>query len=1067
MSVTIIKGRSGSGKSRFLMEHINALLCDPFEKIIVIVPGQLTFETEKNIMQSCNVKGIFGLSVFGIGRLAQKILEETSDDSFISNAEAAMICSKALLGMNKPYHGMDKLPEFEVCAADLIRRLKSYNQTPDSIRAAAADIKDNELAAKLFDTADLLEQYISISGGKLDSSDKFSAAAAKASGADFLKGTHVVIDGLDTYCPSALSLISKVIEQSRDTIAAFRSEGEGSDKNLFESEKKDMERFIEAVKKTGRDIKEISAQSMKSRYSNLELDFLEKNLYRYPYEQMDSATDNIQIFEAQDIEHEIDILAANILGQVKAGKRFRDIAVVGGNLETYASAIKSKFALCGIAYFLDERRALSDNSFFDFLYNALCAAAGDMTAVTRYAYSEYAPLDENQRFTLLKYTAKYAYKGWHYFSEFWRGGDAEQAEELRKKAIAPINYLTAGLQEKNARKQIFAIKQFLKMCGAENKLNDFVQSINDKSTRAEYEYFGQVYEKTQDILSGIEQVFGDMQILPETLCGLFKTGCEATKIAVIPPATDEVGIFDISVAKLPDIDVLFAIGVADGIWPAKDDSPGIISSAEADTLKSAGLEIGGYDLAEEKLKIYSALVKPKERLTLSYNTAAGQPSILIDRIKRIFPQLYVQKPEMVKTSISGMGAGILGEIAEVISGKEADERLFSICALFLRQPGWRQNARKMLLRTNGAECLGEDTAAKLYGAIKCSATRIENYNKCPFRHFLDYGLKVQQEKDYTNDKIDIGTYMHLALDIFAKKLIADKADIKKLTEDETRRRMAEAADIAAMQHDNAKLKQDERFEAQFQALRAELINTALRIRRHFAGTCASIHSSEQEFTDYVLPTKLGDVVIRGKIDRIDTAGSYFRIVDYKSSATQFSLSDFASGISLQLPIYISAAKKIMEKDEKLPSGGYYMRIGDVYKDSADEVDKAARMAGISLCDEQVLSDFNSVLPNGSFSAIDQALTKSGKLHGRGKNKYFTKSELDMLLSLTDDMIKKAAEQIYSGNISLTPIANKQRNQACEYCAYSSVCMFNENYEDNESRQIKQIEKDVLLGEACL
>lgn len=1066
MDVKIIKGRSGSGKSRFLMEHIRTIIKDPFAKIIVIVPAQLTFETEKNIIQSCSVEGIFGLVVLSIGRLAQKILEDTAVRKFISSAETAMICNKALQRLDNAYNGMDKLPEFDVCAADLIGRLKSYNQTPGSIRNTAAGIKDGALRNKLFDTANLLEQYMEISEGKLDASDMFTAAAAKADGAKFLKDAHIVIDGLDSYCPAALTLISKVIEQSRDTIAAFRSEGDGSDKDLFESEKKDMQRFAAAAKKAGGKIEEKTMTNVDSRHSCGELSFLETYLYKYPYEQHEKKTNNIQIFEASDIEREIDILASNILEQIKKGKRFRDIAVVGGSLDTYASAIKSKFALCKIAYFIDERRSLADNSFFDFLYQALCAAAGDMVVATRYIYSDYAPLDDEQKYALRKYTKRYAYKGWHYFSEFWRGSDPGQIEEVRKKVIWPLNYLIKGIEEKSASRQIFAIKQFLKMCGAKKKLAAFCESINEKQTRAEHEYFGQVYEKSEEILDGIERVFGDMPLAPQELCNLIKTGCEATKIAVIPPTTDEVGIFDISVARLSNIDVLFAIGVHDGVWPAKDENPGIISSAEADTLQAAGLDIGSYNLAAEKLKIYSALVKPKERLTLSYNTAGGQPSILIDRIKRIFPLILTQRPEMGKTSLSGMQASFLGEIADVLRGKKQTDRLLRICALFLKQPGWRQKAKEMLLRTNAAVRIEKDIAAALYGGIKCSATRIENYYKCPFRHFLDYGIKAEEERDYTNDKLDIGTYMHLALDIFTKTLISDKADIKIISETEVEKRMITAAESAAHRHDNAKLVKDERFAVQYKILAAELINTAQRIRKHFLGTGASIYSCEQEFTDYIIGTEHGDIIIRGMIDRIDLAGDYFRIVDYKSSITKFSLDDFAGGISLQLPIYIAAAKKIMGETAggSLPSGGYYMRIGDVFKDSDKEVVKAARMTGISLDDEQVLGDFNTVLSDGNFNATDQGLTKSGKLNIRGKNKFFAKDELGILLEHANDMIKSAAEDIYCGGNSITPLAKKTKLEACEYCAYSAVCMFNEDYEANETRQKTPIDKELLFRE---
>ena len=61
MSVTVIRGRSGSGKSRYLTELIKSLITkNPLEKVIVISPGSLTFETERSIINSCNVRGILG-----------------------------------------------------------------------------------------------------------------------------------------------------------------------------------------------------------------------------------------------------------------------------------------------------------------------------------------------------------------------------------------------------------------------------------------------------------------------------------------------------------------------------------------------------------------------------------------------------------------------------------------------------------------------------------------------------------------------------------------------------------------------------------------------------------------------------------------------------------------------------------------------------------------------------------------------------------------------------------------------------------------------------------------------
>jgi ATP-dependent helicase/DNAse subunit B len=648
--------------------------------------------------------------------------------------------------------------------------------------------------------------------------------------------------------------------------------------------------------------------------------------------------------------------------------------------------------------------------------------------------------------------------GWHYMNPFWRGDDAAEIERIRSAVMKPLTHLTEAVKRGNAKQSIDAVKRFLEDCGAADKLDTFCESIDNAETRGECAYFRQIYEKSLEVLDGIARVYGEAPLDAQTLCDMVKTGFEATKIAVIPPATDEVGVFDISLSRLPGIDVLFAIGVHDGVWPARDDGPGILSAAERDTLMQSGLDTGVYDLSAEKLKVYTALAKPKEKLILSYNTQTGQPSVLIDRMKRLFPKRTVEKAGDSVMSLHGMEADVLGALSDVLRGKTPDDNLLHVASRYLHQTGWRDDAETVLLRTNEATPLDQHTAETLYGGIRCSATRIENYYKCPFRHFLDHGIKAQTPRDYVHDRIDIGTFMHLALDMFVSELIEEQVDIKTLSEAETAARMRQTVSRAVKEHDNAKLLEDERFAMQASILTRELVDTALRIRSHFVGSNAALLASEQSFS-FDVPTAFGNVVITGKIDRIDTADGYYRVVDYKSSTVKFALNDFAMGLSLQLPVYIEAARRLLADSDLKPAGGYYMRIGEQYHETADEADKAARMSGISLWDADVLSAFSAVLPGGGFAAVDQALTSTGSVNARGASRLFTQNEMDALLEMSGGLIKDAAEQIYSGATDICP-ANAE---VCQYCNYASVCQFNTEYEGNKLREPKAFDR-ACLGE---
>ncbi len=1057
MGVTVVKGRAGSGKSRYLMGRINELIKDPLKKIIVVVPGQLTFETEKDIMSACGVKGIMGLEVLSIQHLALRILEETGVPVFLTHAERAMACHRALGRLGRSFGG-ERLPDFEVCLAELITRLKSHSQTPDSLREAAACVKDAALAAKLRDTADVLALYDEICEARYDSADMCALAAARADKAAFLRGATVVIDGLDSGVPAVIRLLAKAASMADETVAAFR--GDDNDPVLFEPEEKLARQFIDAMKAAGPDVTVINSPGLPDRYKYDALRFLEANLYRYPYTPYDGPTDGLYLIEAETPEQEIERVASGILGAVAEGCRFADIAVVGGNLAAYLPLIKSVFAQAGIPFFIDERRTLADNTFFDFLDSALNAAAGDVTAVSRYVFSDYAPVTREQRMILKSYVEKYALKGWHFQSTFWRGEGADEAEAIRHRVMRPLDALAKGIKSGSAAKQAEAVRHFLSDCGAEDKLTALCADIDMPETRGECAYFRQVYEKTLEVLDSVARVMGDSPLSPEELCSLIKTGFEGTRIAVIPPTTDEVAAFDISVARLPGIKVLFAIGLTDGVWPARDDGPGILSNAERMLLLDAGLDVGVYDLAAEKLKIYTALAKPKERLVLSWNKAAGAPSVLIDRLKRLFPALAPGGAPFVPT-LHGMEPALLGDIADALRGKTQNESLTGLCARFLRQPGWREQAAAMLLRDNAATSVSTEEALTLYGGIRCSATRIESYYKCPYKHFMDHGLRAQVPRDYTYDRIDIGTYMHLALDLFAKKLIKENAVIQTLSEEETATRMVQAAEEAAALHDGGKLTEDERFAVQYTQLKKELADTALRIRTHFLGSDARIHSSEQTFS-FGLPTAFGDIEITGKIDRIDAAGPYFRVVDYKSSATTFVPDELAAGTALQLPVYIEAARRKLEETGLMPAGGYYMKIGDSYGEDEGEVLTKGRMRGISLGDAQALGLFSETLPGGSFVAVDQRVTSKGALHGQSRSRFFDEQELNGLLGFAQRMISEAAERIYGGENGICPV-----DGACDFCDYKSVCLMNAGYAGNAQRTAPPFDRERLVSEEAV
>lgn len=136
-----------------------------------------------------------------------------------------------------------------------------------------------------------------------------------------------------------------------------------------------------------------------------------------------------------------------------------------------------------------------------------------------------------------------------------------------------------------------------------------------------------------------------------------------------------------------------------------------------------------------------------------------------------------------------------------------------------------------------------------------------------------------------------------------------------------------------------------------------------------------------------------------------------------------------------------------------------MRIGEKYSENGAQGLKDARLTGLSLADAQILADFSAVLSDGSFAAIDQAVTSSGALHGRGAARQFSSSEFSALLSLTRCMISDAIDRVYGGDNAICPVKD-----ACGYCDYAAICRFNEDYSGNMIRETEPFNRELLAKE---
>ena len=209
----------------------------------------------------------------------------------------------------------------------------------------------------------------------------------------------------------------------------------------------------------------------------------------------------------------------------------------------------------------------------------------------------------------------------------------------------------------------------------------------------------------------------------------------------------------------------------------------------------------------------------------------------------------------------------------------------------------------------------------------------------------------------------------------------------------------------------------------------------------------------------------GSISIRGKVDRVDIMEKggkrFLRVVDYKTGAKTFKLSDILSGLDLQMLLYLYTIKAVGNEryGDIVPAGVLYMpaTVKRVNADAAEDVDvqkelnSALRMNGLILDDEQVIlgmdkTDSATYIPIKTKPEARSAMSRADQ------------SELEKIFCLLDKTVLDMGSRLYSGRIEASPV--KGSHDACEYCPYDSVCA----YRRSEPRPTLSLKREDFYAE---
>ena len=323
--------------------------------------------------------------------------------------------------------------------------------------------------------------------------------------------------------------------------------------------------------------------------------------------------------------------------------------------------------------------------------------------------------------------------------------------------------------------------------------------------------------------------------------------------------------------------------------------------------------------------------------------------------------------------------------------------------------------------------------------FKGSISRLESYARCPFSHALKYGLYLKEKEDITDIRIR-GSILHHVLEMISK----DKQDYTSLSKEEiyqyVRKEFAFAKKVL--------LQQVTWFNSQIEEITDKLVLIFEQLHSFETNWHMNIDKQEHKFS-YSYPWNEYTIDLYGYIDRIDSSNTSFCIFDYKSSDKDINLNEFESGLALQLATYTLAYEK---ESNLIPVGCFYIAL----RTSPETLTYGKLNYRKKVPELNVINE----------SDMLETFTKNRKLKGWHFNdasiycddikQYMpvkkTNPALETIKSEWSQVIDSLLEDISSGQA----LPNHVKD-ACEYCAYRSICRNSANEVEPKLRVEKEEE----------
>ena len=816
MSIQIVYGTSGTGKSTYIFNQINEQIKQksPY-KIKVITPEQFSYTAEHKLLETSSSQSMISAEVITFARMAYRILGEVGKKTRInlSGSGKAMLIDHILLTENNKFSFLGKSDENVEMISRQLTELKKHQVQLDILKEVTKNTQDKYLQKKLEDITNLYDLYnTSIQNQYIDENDGLTLLAEELEESNEFKNCDIYIDEFAGFTLQEYEILRKLMRISHKitiTICADNlQENTNADIDTFYSNKQTVKRILEIANQEQIEVEKTIFLNTPYRFKTEELQHLAENMTSPFYKKYDKQNENLSIFLASNPYSEIENVAIQITKLAKKGYKYEEMAVITKNIDTYSSLCKAIFEQYNIPVFIDEKKDLGSNILVRYVLSLLEIFAKNWSYESVFGYIKTGLLDlDTQEIAVLEnYCLKWGIKGSKWYAKEWNfyTETEEQQKQIiyaRDKVVEPLLKFKKQLAGLKTVKEITTgLYEFLVQNNIYEKLEQKIEELkqnNELEIAKQYELSIKILT---DLFDEIVLVLGNKNITFDRYAKILKMGFNQSDLGTIPATADQVIVGDVDRSRSHKVKAVFIIGLNDGSFPSIQKDEGFLDDKDRNILKEQGIELAKgtiEQIYDDNFNIYKAFTTAEEKLYLSYASSDAEgkslrASILINKIKRIFPNIKEQSDVIERKSEVLLSKTTFDELLvnlrNFTQGEEIEPIWFDVYNYY--QANYKaklESAIKALQYKNEPEKLKQNKLEKLYGnTLKTSVSRLEQYQACAFSYYLKYGLKLKEKDSFNVEAVDTGNLMHEVIDSFFERLDELNISVKNIEEEQMR-----------------------------------------------------------------------------------------------------------------------------------------------------------------------------------------------------------------------------------------------------------------------------------------